>query len=339
MRETLHTGIGSLPHLNLDAAIEFALRFDIPFVPQLPALNPHERMIPQALSGFPGFELPNDPDSLKVIIHEQASSREGFNDALNRALDLRPQTQRLQPFEIYLPSHDHFRALRPFLWETSERGIDRVKVQMAGPWTCLNFLENQHGARGLKLPPETQSQILKWLLLRAVALIRLVNESGAEPWLFIDEPYLFQLSPEKEAAHRVFFQELKTFFATLRTEVLRYNGKLGLHCCSDANWKRILPDLSLDFLSVDARVSSHSLQSLPDEVLTGFTRQNGEFIWGIVPSNLSLGDEAPPQLGPTMPPDRQEWISPACGLAYHSPLECEEVISRLNAWKRKTSPR
>jgi hypothetical protein len=45
------TGIGSLPHRSVQAAIDASFRLDIPFLPHLPCLDPSEFMIPQALSG------------------------------------------------------------------------------------------------------------------------------------------------------------------------------------------------------------------------------------------------------------------------------------------------
>ena len=49
------TGVGSLPHHYVDAALEYAFRFDVPFLPQIPVRHPKEFMIVQALEGLPGL--------------------------------------------------------------------------------------------------------------------------------------------------------------------------------------------------------------------------------------------------------------------------------------------
>ena len=49
------TGIGSLPHSQLELALQMALQVDVPYLPQLPAGNPSEFMIPGALDGLPGL--------------------------------------------------------------------------------------------------------------------------------------------------------------------------------------------------------------------------------------------------------------------------------------------
>ncbi len=51
------TGIGSLPHHNIDAALAFSFQATIPFLPQIPIRNPWEYMIAQALEGVPGLEV------------------------------------------------------------------------------------------------------------------------------------------------------------------------------------------------------------------------------------------------------------------------------------------
>src|SRR5689334_4029468 len=56
----LTTGIGSLPHHNVDSAIEFAFRFGLPFLPQIPIRHPGEFMLPQALDGLPGMSFDAD---------------------------------------------------------------------------------------------------------------------------------------------------------------------------------------------------------------------------------------------------------------------------------------
>jgi hypothetical protein len=51
------TGIGSLPHHNIDAALSFSFKTGIPFLPQIPIRNPWEYMIAQALENLPGLQV------------------------------------------------------------------------------------------------------------------------------------------------------------------------------------------------------------------------------------------------------------------------------------------
>ena len=54
------TGIGSLPHTQMELALQMALAVDVPYLPQLPSQNPSELMVPAALEGLPGLEAGED---------------------------------------------------------------------------------------------------------------------------------------------------------------------------------------------------------------------------------------------------------------------------------------
>ena len=54
------TGIGSLPHTQMELALQMALSVDVPYLPQLPAENPSELMVPAALEGLPGLHAGED---------------------------------------------------------------------------------------------------------------------------------------------------------------------------------------------------------------------------------------------------------------------------------------
>ena len=51
------SSIGSLPHTQLELALQQALLLDIPAAPQLPGRDPGEYMVPQALEGLPGLRF------------------------------------------------------------------------------------------------------------------------------------------------------------------------------------------------------------------------------------------------------------------------------------------
>src|SRR4051812_969367 len=104
------TGIGSLPHLTVEAALEYSFRHDIPYLPQLPM----ETMLIHSLGNF-----------------NLAPSRE---EILQEALSLKN-------FAPFLPSPDEILAFQPFLSRLSalKKGA-LVKIQVCEPFTCLLLL-------------------------------------------------------------------------------------------------------------------------------------------------------------------------------------------------------
>src|SRR5215470_14766087 len=107
------TGIGSLPHTQLELGLQMALQMDIPYLPQLPGGNPSELMIASALDGLPGLSF-DEEGTCTVDLPEWEARRSAFGGAIEGALD----SGVLSGFE---PSARACRAWKPFLWEVENR--------------------------------------------------------------------------------------------------------------------------------------------------------------------------------------------------------------------------
>src|SRR5690349_18089423 len=109
------TGIGSLPHSQLELGLQMALQAALPYVPQLPAGNPAELMIASALERLPGFEF--DAEGMGTVqLDAWQRGREAFGVELEQAI----ASGSLEAFE---PSPMACRAWKPFLWEVEHRKL------------------------------------------------------------------------------------------------------------------------------------------------------------------------------------------------------------------------
>jgi len=326
------TGIGSLPHLSVDAALDYAFRYDIPYLPQLPILNPRERMIHQALAGFPGVQAPAGPEDtetgavLDVAIWSNAQA--GLRQSLNQAFQT---SHRKSAFEAFLPRQEDYRALRPFIWELSERHVTQAKLQLAGPITTLRNLKTRDGT---PISQELERDLQQFLLARAIALVRLALEAVTESsetrvFFSFDEPWLFALKPEKSPRDELALRELGLHLEAIRKHTAPARVRAGIHCCSDPDWTRVLEAVKPDFLSIDASISLHSLTGVHKAALEVHQAQGGLAFWGVIPANTALDT-----ISISSRLAEKSVFTPACGLAYHSPLECEEVWERLTQASR-----
>jgi hypothetical protein len=321
----------------VDAALEYSFRFDIPFLPQLPALNPRELMVHQALAGFPGILSPEKDNSevgAVIVLEAWQAGRGGLHCHLDRAFT--EASRRKNAFEDFLPRQEDYRALRPFLWEVSERKVPQAKLQMAGPITVARSLRARES---LRLPEDLLADLQKFLLARALALLRMAGASGARSLFFLDEPWLFALNPIETPRDALSLRELGFFVEALKKEGAPFGASIGIHCCSDPDWQALLGTVPLDILSVDASVSLHSLVGPKRQALLDFTQRGGRMAWGVIPSNLET--PAPPLFEHLSQTDelraslKNALLTPACGLAFHSTLECEEVAARLDSKARE----
>jgi hypothetical protein len=340
-REPETTGIGSLPHHNIDSALALSLRLGIPFLPEIPIRNPWEFMIARALEGLPGVTADTDGAVTLNVDVWNARSRE-FGEKLARSFERAPTDRRA--FEAFEPSPAVSGSWQAFTWELGERGIKRAKVQIAGPMTAQWAIRTREGGP-LPQIPELHAQIYRLLLARALAMGRRLADSGIQPMLFLDEPGLYGFSGDNPR-HLVGFQELR-----LLVQALRKDGIVtGIHCCSNTDWARVLA-LGIDVLSIDTHLSLASL--LAEPTVMGFLESGGRLSLGVIPTGRSahLHSVSPEQLlaelfdtfARSPLGDKPQLVrralseaiyTPACGLALHTVGDAELAASLLSEFHR-----
>lgn len=328
----LLTGIGSLPHHNVDAALSYSFQHDIPYLPQLPKKNPKEFMIYQALENFPGT-LTQQDGSWWVDKNPWCERQHDYGAKLDEALNT-------QEFAEFLPTSEVMAAWNPFLFELEEQQVKTAKIQIIGPLTLLLGLKLQNG-EDLKNFPILQSQLLKTLTVKALGMVDELLIRGVRPLLFIDEPGLYA------------WNEDSPLFASLLTDlqifilIMQKKGALvGLHCCSNTNWKKILTTLPVDYLSVDVNLSLQLILAQEKE-LRQFLLRGGNFSLGVIPTNLTSSLESSLKISTL-----QHWfteffkdtwkqslsgmlLTPACGLAFQSTAHVLFLFSELRKWQRQ----
>ncbi len=227
------------------------------------------------------------------------------------------------------PAPEAFSAWQPFLEELRVRRSSLAKIQLVGPLTASRVARLSDG-RPLQADMPIANQVFQLLVARALAMIRAVQDCGARPIFFFDEPGLTGLSLGT-ARNLMGLQELRTSVTALR----KAGALVGLHCCGEAQWERLLP-LGFNFLSIDVAISLPSLLRRSEE-LKAFVGAGGRLALGILPTG---GDAMLPraaelaegllrsfagQLGLL----RTALLTPACGLALRTPAEAEAALVAL----------
>lgn len=329
----LTTGIGSLPHHNVDSAIEYSFLHDIPYLPQLPLKNDKEYMIQQALEHFPGLMPLNEEKETQIDLKEWLKKKDSYGDQLDKA-------SRTNDFSFFSPSKDLHCAWSAFLFELEEREIKKAKVQLAGPLTVQLLVKLSDGD-SIRPYSELLSQVFATVTLQAVAMVEELKAIGVEPIIFLDEPGFYAFNFEDPAMQSV-FQEL-----SLTIQVLKKHGaSVGLHCCCNTNWGKLM-QLPLDYLSMDADLSLAKILGYETE-LSAFLSNGGNLALGIVPTNHNSQVELDPsfevylQLFQAFFNEHQELkekmlsgllLTPACGLAFKSGRRVERILGQLKKFK------
>ena len=318
------TGIGSLPHHNVDAALEYAFRFDVPFLPQIPIRNHAEYMIPQALEGLPGL-VADEGGAVALDAGPWRAGRGAFERRMADALEGRAS----------LPlSPQSMACWHPFLFELAERKVPFAKVQIAGPLTCQWVLQGNQATGD----PEVSADVVRIITAKCLSMVAELKARGVQPLIVLDEPGLYAYTGDV-SAHKLAFQDLRLLVMALR----KMGALVGLHCCSDTDWRQVL-GLGLNMISFDVALSGKGLFSCRDEV-SRFVEEGGRFILGIVATNRGVAGQSAEVLVNDLErlvcesmPDRgvaqrqilkHSLLSPACGLALKTPEECEMILGVL----------
>ena len=326
------TGIGSLPHTQLELALQMSLQTDVPFVPQLPTGNPSELMIPAALDGLPGLSF-DEEGMCTVEVGAWEAERGTFDARIDRAIS----SGDLNPFE---PSPQACRAWRPFLWEVQQRKLPFAKIQIAGPATVRWVARTSDGLAASDAPALDQ-QMFRLILAKGLAMVKAVRAAGAVPLLYLDEPGLYALDL-RNPRHVVVLQELKVMAIALQRE----GALVGLHCCSNTHWPSVLR-LGLDIISLDVRLSLDALLEGSVDFL-GHLMSGATVSLGVVPTDLAtayevteLAESVEASLKATLPRPRaypdvlaQALLTPACGLGMRSVSDAERIFGELREARR-----
>jgi hypothetical protein len=327
------TGIGSLPHTQVELGLQAALAMDIPFLPQLPVGRPSELMIPAALEGLPGLRF-DEEGMCTVDLAAWAEGRAAFGARLDAALGS-------GALEAYEPSPEGCRAWRPFLWEVEHRKLAFAKAQLAGPFTVRSVARTSTGSPALGVPGLEQD-MYRLVMARALGMVKALRRTGTTPLFFLDEPGLYAFE-RTNPQHLFALQELKLLVLALQRE----GALVGVHCCGNTQWGALL-DVQPDLLSLDVRLSLDALLE-EREPLARFLDAGATLSLGIIPTDLAssyevteLVDSVEVSLKAALP---RGWsfpqavstvlLTPACGLAMRSVVDAERILEELKRAQRR----
>lgn len=307
--------IGTLPHTDPEAAVDFMLRHhpECPSWPQLPQADFREGMYVQYSEGMPAAVV--DVEGRRIYFDSEAA----------------PQAMA-DFYERYLEGEVDFCAITPEYSRTFDLLVERlptpdarfVKGQVTGP-ASFGLTVTDEAAKPMLYHADLYEAVVKVLALKGRWQLERFRAAapGLKPVIFYDEPYLTQvgsalisLPPEQVVA------SLDECFAAI-------DGYTGIHVCGGTDWG-LLTNTAVDILHFDA--FEHSREFLIYErELASFIERGGMIAWGIVPTSAAAWDSEAGQLvdavlrqaemvasycGPDIDTEavlRRSFISEACG--------------------------
>ena len=305
------TGIGSLPHTDPAEAVQavFDSAPDLPYWPQLPKRSPAEGMNEQALAGFPGLRV------------EGAKLRHVQDEAFFLGVEKVFAAYEAGQAELAALPPSSASAFEPFAKAVRKRSVRQAKGQLAGPVTVGMAVLGEDG-NPILYNDAVRDILTKFLHLRVRWQAERLRQAGAEPVVFVDEPFLASFGTP------FFGWSVEQVRETLEA-VAGGAETVGSHCCSNTDWTIFLGCPRLAIVSFDAYEFAENFLVYRDD-LAAFLARGGNIAWGIVPTDPdALAGETVKRLRERMDGLlrkvealgfereqilRQSLITPACGL-------------------------
>ncbi len=272
----LATGIGSLPHKDLEAALDLVFEYlpDCPHWPQLQSLRYTEQMEIQPVEGLPG--LVAQPESGSVYVDTEAGEAE-LADFYEKALAAEAGGD-LEPFAL---TPEYAEGLHAFLARLSSLGkkLPLVKGQLIAPFSFGYSINDQDG-KPILYHPAWGDACMKLLALKSVWQVRRLQEFADAVLFFLDEPMLavYGSTAMLTVSREEVIERTNQVVDPLRAE----GAIVGMHCCGNTDWGLVM-ETNLDLINFDAYNFGEALALYGKEV-TAFLERGGWFAVGIIPT-------------------------------------------------------
>jgi hypothetical protein len=259
------TGVGSLPFLDADEAVEFVAEHcpDLPFWPQLPRRTAGEGVIGQGMGELIKYLEPSARPYCWSV-------RDGAGPAFEAALDgpaagLSPETAA------------GFFALERAILSGRFHKARAVKAQLEGPATfahCL-FLNGQPVAR----IPDWLERLAGFLERQVTWQVDRLRALGRPVLFVLDEPALALVGGGGPAAPAI-TSALRRVLEAARSA----GAAAGIHCCAPLP-SPLLADLELDLLSFDSHLAIDENEFV--RLARAVMGRGGRLAFGLAPTGPS----------------------------------------------------
>ena len=257
------TGMGILPHTDIDKALDVAFRLDVPFWPQLPHVHYHEDMYAQFSEHFPGMRI--DLERKRVTFDK------------DRFYEEYPAFyERIDDEEMYAISPDFSRVFRAFLSRDLGK-YPAIRGQVIGPISFgLKIIDQDD--KPIIYDTEVRDTLFDFIPRKVNYQYGLLAQKNPNAFMFLDEAGLeFIFTSISGYTDVMAIRDMKAALGNI-------NGQKGIHLCGNPDWDFLL-SLELDILSFSAFHWGDLFVKYLDGV-RGFLDRGGIISWGIVPAGF-----------------------------------------------------
>ena len=267
--------IGNLPYEDIQLCKQMMLRLyeNVPFLPELPLMNPDDDVFHKTVSGFPWFQFKDG----KLIMNE------GSNERLLQLTALMEKIYNsAPPYDL-----DMFSVTAPY-FEMYIEMLKRIKpkftvINLLGPFTLVNSVFNKN--TGALLSDKAYRKLFIYIVtIKALWFISKIKEASPEtkPLIIFDERLLIRFGTLKRTNENITKETITTMFAKTFSRLRKEGAYICVQSFEKCNWQILFDTNCIDMISFDSYNNPSSLNILAPSV-NEFLAKGGYINWGIVP--------------------------------------------------------
>ncbi|MDD1703973.1 MAG: hypothetical protein LUP97_01890 [Methanoregula sp.] len=310
---SLATGVGALPHTDPARACSDVLSIfpGFPYIPTLPDRGQLEGIVFNDSEQLPGRLIREDRLLFDSTRDQTAAMEQVYMDYVEG---------NFAPYALHKDYASAFIEMtgRPLA------GTQYLKCQVTGPVT-FGMQVVDAGKRPIYYDSQIADVLSKMIALKARwCENEMKTKNGVQETLVVlNEPYLASLGssvvPLDHATVKAGWEDIASLV----------EGGLGVHCCSNTDWKFVL-ELNPSVVSFDAYTTAKEFLLYTDAVIS-YLERGGVVAWGIVPAEYAVFSKETidslyekylairKQLCARIPEelfDAQSLITPSCGIRF-----------------------
>ena len=336
MKEILKTGIGSMPHVDVEKNLEIIKEAlpQIPHWPQMPQKGIAEHFVFQFLEPLVEVGVLQVQENKGVFLKD-----ESFPEKLTAYYEKYFETLETKDYTFFAMPRKSGEGLYYLVEKFNEYFPQAlaVKGQMAGPLSILLTLTDKN-----KIPafydPEIREVVVKTLAMAARWQINFLKSLGLPVYLFVDDPAIANYGSFTHLTLKR--EDVIMVLKEIIDAIVEEGGIPGVHSCAGIDWSLVI-EAGAKILSVDGANYLDSLFPYK-EAIYNLLKQGGILALGIIPTgpeienyNLeSLKKEFKEKVkllkeSSVVPQDAKLMLTPACGTGLLPPAHAEKIYKLL----------
>lgn len=276
--------IGSLPHTNLDEAMDLMSKNfkEVPFWPQLFKLNKNEDMTVQFTEKIPAMEIGKDG---KPFINYNSDRFTKELEQLNQDFQEVITNNNDEVLEKYALTLSYSSTFQKFIKIVKETKPKFAKGQISGSFTQALNLKTENGEYAFCIN-EINTAIKKVLTLNALWQIKEIKKASSStmPIIFQDEPTLSVIP--QWTINKINIDEIMDSIREISDYIKSAGAISAVHCCGNTDWGKLL-NTQPNIINFDAYEYSEKFCKYPNEI-NNFLKNGGIVAFGIVPTLNSI---------------------------------------------------